>query len=245
MNKGWIKLHRKILDCWFWDEKPYDRARAWVDLLLLANHDDKKISFDGKPITIKRGQYLTSILKLSDRWGWSRNKTKRFLDALECDGMITTDRTNKRTLVNVVNYGIYQDSETTDEPTDEPTDGQQKDNGRTTDEPQTRMNKNDKNEKNIYIADFFEQCWSIYPNKKGKGKISDAKKKKLYKEVGLDQMVRCIERYKSYCVDKDIQFVMYGSTFFNSGYVDYLDENYNDGNIAQQEETRGDDGWQG
>lgn len=162
MNKGWIKLHRKILDCWFWDEKPYDRARAWVDLLLLANHDDKKISFDGKPITIKRGQYLTSILKLSDRWGWSRNKTKRFLDALECDGMITTDRTNKRTLVNVVNYGIYQDSETTDEPTDEPTDGQQKDNGRTTDEPQTRMNKNDKNEKKYYMDSRLNDAFADF-----------------------------------------------------------------------------------
>jgi len=98
---------------------------------------------------------------------------------------------------------------------------------------------------NIY-GDFFEQCWSIYPNKKGKGKISDAKKRKLYEKVGLEQMIRCIERYKSYCDGKDMQFVMYGSTFFNSGYVDYLDENYNDGNSAQILNTPGgDDEWQG
>lgn len=99
---------------------------------------------------------------------------------------------------------------------------------------------------NKYIADFFEQCWSIYPNKKGKGKISDAKKRKLYEKVGLEQMIRCIERYKSYCEGKDMQYVMYGSTFFNSGYVDYLDENYNDGNSAQILNTPGgDDEWQG
>ena len=87
---------------------------------------------------------------------------------------------------------------------------------------------------NIY-GDFFEQCWSIYPNKKGKGKISDTKKRKLYEKVGLDQMLRCIERYKAYCEGKDMQYVMYGSTFFNSGYVDYLDENYNDPNPQKAE----------
>jgi len=149
-QKGWISLHRKIQNCWFWDDKPYDRARAWIDLLLLANHEDKKICFDGKPLTIQRGQYLTSILKLSDRWGWSRNKTKRFLAVLEEEQMITTDRTNKRTVINIVNYGVYQDSVSTSEPTDEPTDGQQTDNRETTDEPQTIMNNNVNNENKYY-----------------------------------------------------------------------------------------------
>lgn len=166
MNVGWIKLHRKILDCWFWDEKPYDRARAWIDLLLLANHDDKKVSIDGKPVTVKRGQYLTSTLKLSERWGWSRNKTKRFLGALESDGMVNTERTNKGTLVNVVNYSVYQGLKNSDEPPDEPpdelADGHQKDIRRTSDEPpdepQTKNDKNIKNDKNdknnnIYIGE--------------------------------------------------------------------------------------------
>lgn len=38
-------------------------------------------------------------------------------------------------------------------------------------------------------------------------------------------MLRCIERYTEYTKGKDEQYTMYGSTFFNSGYVDYLDEN--------------------
>ncbi len=132
MQKGWIHLHRKIQDCWLWDEKPYDRARAWIDLLLLANHGDKKMMVGGKPMTISRGQYLTSLLKLSDRWGWSRNKTKRFMAALETDQMVTTMRTNSYTIVNIVNYGVYNDYDKPDEPTDEPSDGHQKDNERTT-----------------------------------------------------------------------------------------------------------------
>jgi hypothetical protein len=75
------------------------------------------------------------------------------------------------------------------------------------------------------IDKFFDSIWQAYPKKKGKGSISDAKKKKLYENVGLEQMLRCIERYKEYVSGKDEQYIMYGSTFFNSGYVDYLDDN--------------------
>lgn len=53
MSDGWIKLYRQIQDCWIWDDDDkYDKAHAWLDLLILANHRDKKISVDGKPITI-------------------------------------------------------------------------------------------------------------------------------------------------------------------------------------------------
>ena len=36
---------------------------------------------------------MTSVLKLSDRWGWSRNKVMRFLDVLENeDGLYYINR---------------------------------------------------------------------------------------------------------------------------------------------------------
>lgn len=84
-------------------------------------------------------------------------------------------------------------------------------------------------------ADFFDQCWQAYPRKKGKGQVKAATKKRLAKEVGMEQMLRCIERYKAEMVGKDEQYVMYGSTFFNSGYVDYLDENYETKNDLQSQ----------
>jgi hypothetical protein len=116
LSKGWIHLHRSIQDCWLWQIKPFDKARAWVDLLLFANHDERKIYDGGKPITVHRGQYLTSIEKLTDRWGWTRNKTKRFLATLEADEKLTTERTNRWTLVTILNYGPYNDMPTSDEP---------------------------------------------------------------------------------------------------------------------------------
>ena len=39
-------------------------------------------------------------------------------------------------------------------------------------------------------------------------------------------MKRAIERYSAENVNTDMQYWKYGSTFFNSGYIDYLDENY-------------------
>lgn len=73
------------------------------------------------------------------------------------------------------------------------------------------------------LCAFFESVWAIYPVKKGKGQISDAKKRKLM-AVGYEQIARCIERYKA--SKPDWQQFQNGSTFFNSGYLDYLDENY-------------------
>ena len=75
------------------------------------------------------------------------------------------------------------------------------------------------------INAFFESIWKLYPNKKGKGQISDAKKKKLY-EIGYDEISRAIDRYKDGLLKDDWRKPQNGSTFFNSGYVDYLDANY-------------------
>ena len=79
---------------------------------------------------------------------------------------------------------------------------------------------------NADASALFEELWKLYPVKKGKGQISIAAKQRLLK-VGHDEMIRAIDRYKSELEkDKDWRRPQNGSTFFNSGYVDYLDANY-------------------
>ena len=79
------------------------------------------------------------------------------------------------------------------------------------------------------IVHFFEECWKMYPNKVGKGRISDTKKRQSFK-LG-EEFKRCIERYLEYVGKKrktefkDLQY-QNGSTFWNSGYLDYTDDNY-------------------
>lgn len=72
---------------------------------------------------------------------------------------------------------------------------------------------------------FFEKLWKLYPNKKGKAQISDSKKKALHL-IGEDKLIICIERYKTELKNDEWRKPQNGSTFFNGGYIDYLDENY-------------------
>ena len=73
---------------------------------------------------------------------------------------------------------------------------------------------------------FFESIWELYPVKKGKGQVSDSKRKVLY-NIGYDRMEQAINRYlQDLKKDASWRKPQNGSTFFNSGYVDYLDENY-------------------
>jgi len=79
------------------------------------------------------------------------------------------------------------------------------------------------------VERFFEEVWKIYPSKRGKGKISYTKKKELYK-LG-DEFKKCISRYETDVTTRKADkfgelSYQNGSTFFNSGYVDYLDENF-------------------
>lgn len=113
MACGWISIHRKIQDNKIWEDKPFSRGQAWIDLLLLANHEDNKIIFNGSLVEIKRGEKITSLRKLSERWGWSITKVKKFLNLLSNENMISYKSDNKKTAYSIVNYDVYQDSENT------------------------------------------------------------------------------------------------------------------------------------
>ena len=110
-EKGWIKLHRQIQECPMWYSERFSKGQAWVDLLLLANHRNKKILFNGEMIIIERGQYLTSMVKLAEKWKWSRPTVVKFLNLLEKDQMITRSSDNTKTLITIENYSVYQDFE--------------------------------------------------------------------------------------------------------------------------------------
>ena len=74
--------------------------------------------------------------------------------------------------------------------------------------------------------ELFEYLWSLYPRKRGKGQVSDSQKKKLH-EIGKGRLEFCIDKFiKEMKKEKrEIEKYPYGSTFFNSGYIDYLGEN--------------------
>lgn len=87
----------------------------------------------------------------------------------------------------------------------------------------TQENNNKTNNKTNGHEHFFESIWELYPYKKGKGRVSESKKKELFK-IGFEQIVRCIERYKQ--TKEEWKRWQHGSTFFNSGFIDFLDKNF-------------------
>ena len=98
----------------------------------------------------------------------------------------------------------------------------------TTVEPQFHQDKQELKQelKQKEIDAFFDRIWKIYPIKQGKGSVSLRQKKVLFK-IGYEEISRCVERYLKTRIGEDKKFTKHGSTFFNSGYIDYLDENYN------------------
>lgn len=153
-SKGWIKIERDIVDHWVFQDAEY--FRAWVLMLMMANHEDAKILINKELVEIPRGAFHSSIMILSAKLGWTRKRTNRYIQMLEMDAMLTTKRTTHGTTFFVENYGKYQGHGTTKGTADD-TSGDTTDD--TTDDTQTRMKKNIKNGKKDARA------WKSYDEK--------------------------------------------------------------------------------
>lgn len=117
-----------------------------------------------------------------------------------------------------------------------------------------KLNKTKKKGTNVpqeSVDEFFEALWKRYPVKKGKGAVSDTQKRKLF-GIGLEELARAVERYCAEMQGRDVQYWKHGSTFFNSGYVDYLDDEWAKSHqeailpdaVEAQEEATVDYGWE-
>lgn len=195
MPEGWIKLHRKIVDNPLWTCEPFTRGQAWVDLILLANHEYGFYYKRGVKIEIQRGQTGVSEVGLSDRWKWSRSKVRKFLKDLEKEQQIKQQKTNVTQIVTILNYEIYQQKEHQIE--------QQKDTRRTPKEHQKDTNKNDKNKENdkkIDYSDFLKKFNEI--TGKRIRVIDDKTKRQLNARINtdgftMDEIHKSIENCKN------------------------------------------------
>lgn len=110
MQQGWVHLHRSFMEHWLYGKKPFCDAMAWVDLILLANHESNKFYVDGDIVNIERGQTFTSYRSLTNRWGWGAPRIKKFLELLEREKMLEIKTFKNGTLLTLVNYEVYQDT---------------------------------------------------------------------------------------------------------------------------------------
>ena len=103
------------MDSKIYRKRPFDDVHAWLDLLLMANYEEGEVMIGRTVEKVERGSLITSIVNLSERWGWSRNKTREFIKFLENENMIVRKSDNKKTCIKIVNYSVYQNLETANE----------------------------------------------------------------------------------------------------------------------------------
>lgn len=184
-KQGYIKLYRQITDTPVWADS--DKLKLWLMCLMKATHDEKTQVVDNQIIELKAGQFITGRSALSDDFNHDVKKDRRvdgltlfrWLSLFEKMEMLNIKKTNKYSLITVLNWDKYQGQRTSNE--------QQLNNKRTSNEQQLNTNKNDKNVKNDknekkedicyqQIADMYNNTCVSFPRLT---KLSDARKKAI------------------------------------------------------------------
>ncbi|MEQ2775066.1 hypothetical protein [[Clostridium] innocuum] len=184
-KQGYIKLYRQITDTPVWADS--DKLKLWLMCLMKATHDEKTQVVGNQIIELKAGQFITGRAALSDDFNRDVKKDRRvdgltlfrWLSLFEKMEMLNIKKTNKYSLVTVLNWDKYQGQRTSNE--------QQLNNKRTSNEQQLNTNKNDKNVKNDknekkedicyqQIADMYNNTCVSFPRLT---KLSDARKKAI------------------------------------------------------------------
>jgi hypothetical protein len=103
---GWVKNHREILDHWV-SQEPHMFA-LWQRLILEANHQETKKMFNGTLTTVMRGELVFGLEAWEAKTGISKKILRRCLKTLEYEGMVGRKRTNKCSIISIINYDKYQ-----------------------------------------------------------------------------------------------------------------------------------------
>lgn len=143
MSKGWIKIHRKILESPSLKNPNY--LAVWMYLLLNAVHSDYDVSFGGKRVTLKPGQLTCGANQIAVQMGVSRSCVERAIARFKTEEQIEVQGSNKCSLITVNNWEFYQKTE---EQNEEQTRSQ-----RGTSEEQARTKEECKKNKNVRMKE--------------------------------------------------------------------------------------------
>ena len=110
MDKGWVKVHRKLLDnpvvC-----KDADHIAVWMFMLLSATHTPQQVLFGGDVITLKPGQFISGRSAISKAVKVEENKVNRIIKFFKKQQLIEQQASTKNSLFTILNWNEYQESE--------------------------------------------------------------------------------------------------------------------------------------
>lgn len=206
---GFVKIYRQIIKWGWYRDIPV--KVLFLHCLFMANY--QQANWYSK--TIERGSFVTSIEELSQQTGLTVQNTRTALKKLISTGEITKSSTNRYTVITVVNYEKFQNSDKflTDKSTDTANNSQQTTNKQLTSQLTTNEEvkeiKNINNTKNIKnstdLLTFEKRCFdfseytekemtNLFPNTT----LTVAEYDVLFKYVKETALNRYCEKIKQY-----------------------------------------------
>jgi len=190
---GWIKLHNQITS-WEWYKNSNIKA-VFLHCLINANYKNNK--WQNK--LIKRGEFITSLSKMSYELGLTVDQLRYALKQLIYTKEITKQSTNKFTKITVCNYDTYN-TFILHHPKQSP---------KQSPKPiPTTKNKKNKKKNNICsesteIPSDFLLFWSLYEKKTTKRE--SLKFWNTLREEEKKEILRCVPKYVQLKKDKNFR----------------------------------------
>lgn len=103
---GFITLHRKLRDNPIY--KNSQLLHLFIELLLMANHEQTRFLWNGQEMILERGQLITGRFALAEATGIKPGTIHSYIASLTAMGIINTKPSNKFTLITIVKYDDYQ-----------------------------------------------------------------------------------------------------------------------------------------
>jgi len=101
MAKGFCMLSKELMDSEYYFSERFTRMQAYLDLCLLAEWKDRKFIKRGQVVELKAGQLAKSEEELAERWQWSRNTVRKYLNEQQSIGNIEQQKSRLITIITV------------------------------------------------------------------------------------------------------------------------------------------------
>ncbi len=162
MTKGWIKLHKSLLDWEWYDDK--NATRLLVHLLLSVNYTKKR----WKGIEIEAGSMVTSWENLAIGVGMSVRQVRTAMDKLVSSGEVSRKATNKYQTISLIKWEKLQnnqeviDSQKGNKTSPQMTGDRQANDKQMTTTKEKKNNKNSKKERSKSEKIFSDEVLECY-----------------------------------------------------------------------------------
>lgn len=103
---GFLLLYRKLKENPRYKQSGF--VQVWIHFLLSARFQPGRELFDGKPIMLKAGQFISSRREIAEATGLSEGMVKRLISDLQVDQQIDQLPGSKHSMFTVLKWAEYQ-----------------------------------------------------------------------------------------------------------------------------------------